>query len=777
MAAAPTTTTTMAVAWDRIGAIPVALSAVFVVSTTRTTTAAAPPSPLLQACLKRHLTGLVLLYHHGGPEPATTTTTRTTIALDFAQTRWHFQLQTIRCGGGGSSMRSMLERPQQQCCWVRIAPSTICTFVWTSSASPARCMVQPLETTTTTTTTRTASCVAGAAAAAAGGAALVQEESTSSPACQFLRDTVRYCQSYYQEQQQQQPCPYKSILLTGPPGVGKTHAVRTIGQQYKIPLRVVSGGNVATTAEAQMMELLLGRQPQQRSHPTSDVAATTPMRIVFLDECDALFPASASDSNTENGSTGNSTMESTLCCCLDHMQNVLLVAATNRPDAVPHRVRMRFHHELLLQPPNRTERHQLLRSLLLCGQPQRAGLPPATTTTTTPCLSGQAGQPQQPQPPPEDGWLEVLADDCVGYVAADLAALVARAHLLRVKALAAAKFGSSTKSSLVHENDDETDHTTENDDLENNNDDHLHYYLRLAMQDVGASALRAIVPPSTTLSWDDVVGNHHVKKLLQQAIEWPVTKREAFRRLDLQAPRGILLYGPPGCAKTSLAKAAAHGRAFCCYSPANVYSTSYVGDAEAVIRQAFATARAAAPCILFFDELDAIVVADGASSTRGNHVEARVLSTFLNEMDGLDTTSASNDNEASSSNDNNGVLVLAATNRPSVLDAALLRPGRLDRLIYVPPPDDEARRGILHKYTDGMFEEEAVPLSTHMTGAEIVGACREALLKCAALGRDDDIDIVRRTVTQCLREVKPLLGNPVARESYRESYETSSLMG
>jgi SpoVK/Ycf46/Vps4 family AAA+-type ATPase len=233
-----------------------------------------------------------------------------------------------------------------------------------------------------------------------------------------------------------------------------------------------------------------------------------------------------------------------------------------------------------------------------------------------------------------------------------------------------------------------------------------------------------------------------------------------------------LLYGPPGCAKTSLAKAAAHGRAFCCYSPADVYSTSYVGDAEAVIRNAFATARAAAPCILFFDELDAIVVADGAASTRGNHVEARVLSTFLNEMDGLDTATTTEAENV----DDNGVLVLAATNRPSVLDAALLRPGRFDRLIYVPLPDREARRGILDLYTAGMFREEAVQLSRHMTGAEIVGACREALLACADSGRENDIDFVRTTVTQCLREVKPLLSNAAVRESYKEFDGTSTAM-
>jgi SpoVK/Ycf46/Vps4 family AAA+-type ATPase len=117
-------------------------------------------------------------------------------------------------------------------------------------------------------------------------------------------------------------------------------------------------------------------------------------------------------------------------------------------------------------------------------------------------------------------------------------------------------------------------------------------------------------------------------------------------------------------------------------------------------------------------------------------------------MDGLETTTSN----ADKAGNNSGVLVLAATNRPLVLDAALLRAGRFDRLVYVPPPDQEARRRILPHYTDGMFDEDVVHLSEHMTGAEIIGACREALLKCADSGRtDDDMDFVRRTVTQCLR--------------------------
>ena len=177
------------------------------------------------------------------------------------------------------------------------------------------------------------------------------------------------------------------------------------------------------------------------------------------------------------------------------------------------------------------------------------------------------------------------------------------------------------------------------------------------------------------------------------------------------------------------AAAGASGVAFLSLSPADVYSSSYVGEAEAVVRRAFSLARSATPCILFFDEIDSIFGNNEDDTGRGSSAEARVLSTFLNEMDGIDIGGGDNNNAQ------NGVLVLGATNRPWTLDAALLRPGRLgDRIIYVPPPDKEARRWILQKHfgtspTMNLDYLASDSVSGMFTGAELVGACQEAKLR------------------------------------------------
>lgn len=249
-----------------------------------------------------------------------------------------------------------------------------------------------------------------------------------------------------------------------------------------------------------------------------------------------------------------------------------------------------------------------------------------------------------------------------------------------------------------------------------------------------------------------------MKTALRQAIEWPRQKKAVFEVLGLSSPRGVLLHGPPGCSKTTLARAAAGatGVAFLSLNPAQVYASSYVGEAERIVRRSFTLARAAAPCILFFDEVDAIFGIGNQS--RGNSAEARVLSTFLNEMDGVDSSTASDC----------AVLVLGATNRPWSLDSALLRPGRLgDKIIYVPPPDHDARKTILQKQIQGEndidFEAVAVMCDT-MTGAEIIGACQAAKMRQlqevlenenCIIKNADNLKIDQEYVVDAFRAAKP----------------------
>ena len=267
---------------------------------------------------------------------------------------------------------------------------------------------------------------------------------------------------------------------------------------------------------------------------------------------------------------------------------------------------------------------------------------------------------------------------------------------------------------------------------------------------------------------------------LLQAIEWPITKKQAFQRLGLAPPRGILLHGPPGCAKTTLARAAAGSKniAFLSLSPADVFASSYVGEAEASVRRAFAAARAAAPCILFFDEIDSIMGSGNGTydhqmnrSADGASPESRVLSTFLNETDGL------------TSNGGDKVLVIGATNRPCTLDAALLRPGRFDKVIYVPQPDFDGRVAILEKHLRQLTRtEDSLSFDIHrlasdeitgkLTGAEMIGAIREFALNYlqASLGTGNALEqtMNEEDLEHALRAVKPLLSTPGILEEYTE---------
>ncbi|VFQ82627.1 unnamed protein product [Cuscuta campestris] len=290
--------------------------------------------------------------------------------------------------------------------------------------------------------------------------------------------------------------------------------------------------------------------------------------------------------------------------------------------------------------------------------------------------------------------MRTIAASCNGYVGADLEALCREAFM--------SAFRESSKSNQL----DGSWYITMDD-------------WRHARSVVGPSITRGVVVEVPKVSWEDIGGLKDIKKKLQQAVEWPLRHSEAFARLGVSPLCGILLHGPPGCSKTTLVKAAAHAAqaSFFSLSGAELYSM-YVGEGEALLRNTFRRARLAAPSIIFFDEADVVAAKRGGSSSGSSVVGERLLSTLLTEMDGLEQIK--------------GILVLAATNRPQAIDAALMRPGRFDLVLYVPPPDLEARYEILRVHTRGMkldadVDLRRVAVSTDLfTGAELEGLCREA---------------------------------------------------
>ena len=583
---------------------------------------------------------------------------------------------------------------------------------------------------------------------------------------QHLLETLRIL--LYNSDQHHGPLISRSFLFSGPAGVGKTFGVKkaiSVANSWVTDSRIdgdsvhlvsirgsellaMSNGSNATAAREleRQFEAAAKLCQFRKRNSYSEEDDTAKAVIIFLDECDALVSSHV--------------VAAMLASLLDKMEGVgqqqsncgnwgqiIVVGATNRVDAIPSFLRRpgRMEKEVVFSPPSADERFSLLEVLL-----------------------------GNHDIPPEK--LQSVAEECVGYVAADLSALVRKAAMLGIERrldedVLSAENGLSD-CAMITAND-----------------------LIAAMKDTPASCLRDAslsAPPKTT--WDDIAGDAGgAKTELRIAIEWPRTRKAAYKALCLSPPRGVLLHGPPGCAKTTLARAAAGsaGVSFLSLAPADVYSSSFVGDAEAVVRRAFDLARSAAPCVLFFDEIDAIIGGEGDGShgmDRGNSAEARVLSTFLNEMDGVDGSI------------DDGVLVLAATNRPATLDAALLRPGRFDKVIYVPSPDKAARAAILtmecnkwykslSSFTKERFPNQTIDIGTVeeyfnidslacddisrlMTGAEIKHACaetavnvmRESLLHSGSLDIDPALaqtllESLKKGLEKALRDTTPLLAS------------------
>ncbi|ODN02917.1 Spermatogenesis-associated protein 5 [Orchesella cincta] len=271
-------------------------------------------------------------------------------------------------------------------------------------------------------------------------------------------------------------------------------------------------------------------------------------------------------------------------------------------------------------------------------------------------------------------------------------------------------------------------------------------HINECIKTVKPSAIKSILIDVPNVKWEDIGGQDDLKFKLKQAIEWPLKHPESFKRLGITPPKGILMYGPPGCSKTMIAKAIAteSGLNFISVKGSELFS-KWVGESEKAVQGIFRKARQVAPCVIFFDEIDSLGGERGTSSGSSN-VHERVLAQILVEVDGIEAL--------------NDVTVVAATNRPDRIDQALLRPGRLDRIIYVPLPDANTRREILKirfkkMPIDSKVDiDELVQSTEGYSGAELTAVCHEAALK--ALEEDITSEKISQShFTQALNIVKP----------------------
>ncbi|KAF8929649.1 hypothetical protein BGZ58_008799 [Dissophora ornata] len=470
-------------------------------------------------------------------------------------------------------------------------------------------------------------------------------------------------------------CP-KGILLHGPPGVGKTLLVSTVAHICHAQMITIYGPEIFGPYVGESEEKL-----RQKFEQASRVALADPKRpvMIFIDELDALTP------HRSDAQAHESRVVAQLLTLMDGVASrgrVVVIAATNRPNSIDPALRRpgRFDREIRMDVPGESDRRRIIESLI-------KGMPHTLT----------------------DEELGSLARMTNGFVGADLEALCRESALSAVHRNIASgieftNHGEANKATAVS--------VTMTD-------------FKRAFSTNAPSLQRGYGVVVEPVRWSDIGGLEPVKTQLRQAVEWPVLYKDTFIRLGLKAPRGILLYGPPGCSKTTLVKAIAtnSGSSFLSVNGAALYS-SFVGDSEKTIRETFHQARLSAPSIIFFDEIDTIVgkrnFSSGGGDGGGDSVQERVLSTMLNEMDGVENAQ--------------GVLIVAATNRVDLIDKALLRPGRFDRVVYVPPPDLEARKQILRIYTRDIplaedVDLDGIALTTEMyTGADLQNVCREAAL-------------------------------------------------
>jgi transitional endoplasmic reticulum ATPase len=492
----------------------------------------------------------------------------------------------------------------------------------------------------------------------------------------------------------------KGVLLYGPPGTGKTLLAKAVAGE--------TNANFVSLSGPEIMAKHYGESEERLREIFTQAEENSPS-IIFIDEIDSIAPK-----RDEVSGELEKRIVSQLLTLMDGMKSrgkVVVIAATNRPDSIDPALRRpgRFDREIEIGIPDDEGRFDII-SIHTRGMP----------------IDDKVD-------------LKQISKITHGFVGADLEVLAKEAAMRSLRRILTDEEIDLDEAKISSEILQKIRITSED--------------FRDALKEVSPSALREVQVQIPDVSWDNVGGLDALKEELREAIEWPIKHKEAFDYINVESPKGILLYGPPGTGKTLIAKALAK------MTESNFISikgpellSKWVGESERGIREIFRKARQAAPCIIFLDEVDALVPRRGSSDS-GSHVTESVVSQILTEIDGLEEL--------------HNVLIIGATNRLDIVDEALLRPGRFDRIIEVPNPDTKGRQQIFEIHTkkkplaNDVKIEKLVELTDGFSGAEIGAVANRAAmaaLKRYVIGKSQnikEIKISQQDLIDAVDKVKP----------------------